>query len=134
HNQRQTTTLEKGEQGAQLAGVRAGDQIVAIDGTLVRDWSQVSTLITGPEGHKRVVGDTVHLEVRRGERLLGYDVTLRPSTDSGPKRIVAGVVSRVVVPKPGPLAAVSAAPRQVGEVGWESVKGLGSMFSASGLV
>jgi len=132
-NQRQTTTLQKVGQGAEAAGVRAGDQIVAIDGTPVRAWSQVSTLITGQAGHKRVAGDTVRVEVRRGTQLLDFVVTLQPSNDAGPKRVVAGIVSHVVVPKPGLVAAVVAAPRQVGEVGWESVKALGSMFSPSGI-
>jgi membrane-associated protease RseP (regulator of RpoE activity) len=132
-NQHQTTTLEKVEQGAMLAGLQRGDQIVAIDGTKVRGWSQVSALITGPDGQKRVAGDTVAFVVQRGERVLDFEVTLHPSADEGPKRIVAGVVSRVIVPKPGLVASVVAAPRQVGEVGWESVKALGSMFSPSGI-
>ncbi len=132
-NQQQTTTLEKVEQGARLAGLQPGDQIVAIDGTRVRNWSQVSALITGPDGHKRVVGDTVPFVVQRGDKVLDFDVALRPSADAGPPRIVAGVVSRVNVPRPGLVASVVAAPRQVGEVGWESVKALGSMFSPSGI-
>ncbi len=65
--------------------------------------------------------------------MLDFEVTLRPSADAGPPRIVAGVVSRVNVPRPGLVASAVAAPRQVGEVGWESVKALGSMFSPSGI-
>ncbi len=132
-NQHQTTTLEKVEQGAKAAGLQAGDEIVAIDGTKVREWSQVSALIKGTDGQKRVEGDTVRLVVQRGDQVLDFEVTLRQSADAGPKRIVAGVVSHVNVPKPGLVASVVAAPRQVGEVGWESVKALGSMFSPSGI-
>jgi membrane-associated protease RseP (regulator of RpoE activity) len=132
-NQHQTTTLEKVEQGAKAAGLQAGDEIVAIDGTKVREWSQVSALIKGTDGQKRVEGDTVRFLVQRGDQVLDFEVTLRQSADAGPKRIVAGVVSHVNVPKPGLVASVVAAPRQVGEVGWESVKALGSMFSPSGI-
>jgi membrane-associated protease RseP (regulator of RpoE activity) len=132
-NQHQTTTLAKVEQGAQAAGLQAGDEIVAIDGTKVRDWSQVSALIKGSDGQRRVEGDTVRFVVQRGEQVLDFEVTLRQSADAGPKRIVAGVVSRVNLPRPGLVASVAAAPRQVGEIGWESVKALGSMFSPSGI-
>jgi membrane-associated protease RseP (regulator of RpoE activity) len=132
-NQHQTTTLAKVEQGAEAAGLQAGDEIVAIDGTKVRDWSQVSALIKGSDGQRRVEGDTVRFVVQRGEQELDFEVTLRQSADAGPKRVVAGVVSRVNLPKPGLVASVVAAPRQVGEIGWESVKALGSMFSPSGI-
>jgi membrane-associated protease RseP (regulator of RpoE activity) len=132
-NQRQTTTLESVRQGAESAGLRAGDELIAIDGTAVRQWSQVAKLIAGPEGRKHVPGDTVPVVVRRGEQVIDYDVTLQASTDAGPKRLVAGVVSKIYLPKPGLLASVAAAPRQTAEVGWESVKALGSMFSPSGI-
>jgi membrane-associated protease RseP (regulator of RpoE activity) len=132
-NQHQTTTLAKVEQGAEAAGLQAGDEIVAIDRTKVRDWSQVSALIKGSDGQRRVEGDTVRFVVQRGEQVLDFEVTLRQSADAGPKRVVAGVVSRVNLPKPGLVASVVAAPRQVGEIGWESVKALGSMFSPSGI-
>ncbi len=132
-NQRQTTTLRSVGQGAEAAGLRAGDVLIAIDGTQVREWSQVSGLITGPEGHKRVPGDQVRFVVRRGDQPLDYTVTLAASADQGPKRVVAGIVSHVAVPQPGLLASAAAAPREVGQVGWESVKALGSMFSPSGI-
>jgi membrane-associated protease RseP (regulator of RpoE activity) len=131
--QRATTTLGSVSAGAQAAGVQKGDELIAINGTRINEWSQVHTLIAGTQDHPAQAGDVVHLLVQRGDQLLTYNVTLRPSTDGGTKRVVAGVASKVYLPHPGLVESAVEAPKQVGDIAWESVKALGSMFSPAGI-
>jgi membrane-associated protease RseP (regulator of RpoE activity) len=119
--------------GAQAAGLQKGDELIAINGTRINEWSQVHTLIAGTQDHPAQAGDVVHLLVQRGDQLLTYNVALRPSTDGGTKRLVAGIASKVYLPHPGLFASVVEAPKQVGDIAWESVKALGSMFSPAGI-
>jgi membrane-associated protease RseP (regulator of RpoE activity) len=131
--ERATTTLGSVSAGAQAAGLQKGDEIVAIDGTKVTDWSQVHTLIGGTTEHPAKAGQVVHIVVQRGDQVLPYNVTLASSTDSGPKRVVAGVSSKLYLPHPGVVGSLIEAPKQVGDIAWESVKALGSMFSPAGI-
>jgi len=133
---RATTTLGSGAaapfQGAAKAGLKPGDQIIAINGTMVTSWDQVHSLIDPHNTAK--AGDHVHFVVRRGTQVLEKDVVLEASTGADSAgRIVAGIAPTEYVPHPGFLDAVTLAPRQVFDVGWESLKALGSVFSPSGI-
>jgi membrane-associated protease RseP (regulator of RpoE activity) len=128
---RETLTLARTSQGAAQAGLLPGDTIVAVDGTTLTDWSQVSQVINPPD-HPARPGDVVRFVVRRDGRELTVPVTLQPAADD-PSRVIAGVASKVHVPQPGFFASVVKAPAEVGVFGWESVKAIGAMFSPAGI-
>ena len=131
-HQRATTTLGKVTAGAQAAGLQVGDKLVSIDGTAITDWGQVPDVVTGTKEHPRAAGDVVRFVVKRGDQVLDYNVRLQTADDTPTKRVVAGISSHVHLPRPGIVGSVAAAPREVGSIGWESVKALGSMFSPAG--
>jgi membrane-associated protease RseP (regulator of RpoE activity) len=131
-SQRAVLTLAETSQGAAAAGMKPGDTIISVDGTTVSQWSQVQQLIN-PSAHPAKAGDVVRFVVRRGGDTIPLSVTLQASTIAGDKRVIAGVAPRVIVPHPGLITSIGQAPRQVADVGWQSVKAIGSMFSPSGI-
>jgi len=131
-NRHTTMTLSQTSQGAAAAGLKAGDTIVAINGTTATSWTQVQQLINSPKNPAHV-GDVVHFDVRRGTENMQISVKLQESTDAGPKRVIAGVAPTSVVPRPGLVTSITQAPRQVADTGWESIKAIGSMFSPAGI-
>jgi len=131
-NEHAVLTLAQTSQGAATAGLRPGDTVVAVNGTNVTDWPQVQQLIN-PANHPARVGDVVTFVVHRGNENVTIPVTLQESTDAGDKRVVAGVLPRAVVPRPGLVTAITQAPRQVADFGWLSIKAIGSMFSPAGV-
>ena len=131
-NRHTTMTLSQTSQGAAAAGLKAGDTVVAINGTRATSWTQVQQLINPPENPAHV-GDVVHFDVLRGNENIQIAVKLQESTDAGPKRVIAGVAPTSVVPRPGLVTSIAQAPRQVADTGWESIKAIGSMFSPSGI-
>jgi membrane-associated protease RseP (regulator of RpoE activity) len=133
-HQRALTTLASAKQGAEQAGLRAGDQLIAINGTAVDSWSQVHELIAGTDAHPRKIGDSAHFVVRRGGQVLQYNVVLQASEDAEVKTPIAGITPEVSLPHPGVLTALSQAPRQTADVGIEAVRAMGHVFSPSGLV
>jgi membrane-associated protease RseP (regulator of RpoE activity) len=142
-NERLITTLDQTSQGAQAAGLQAGDTVIAVNGTAVNDdWQKVTELIAGSQADPAQAGDTVRVVVRRGDSVLEKNVVLGLAKDengevwkdaNGQTRIVAGIRPDTYLPRPGLLGAAALAPRQVGEVAVDSVKALGSVFSPSGL-
>lgn len=131
-SERAVLTLAQTTQGAQAAGLRPGDTIVSVNGTTVNDWTQVQQLINPPD-HPARVGDVVRFVVRRGADEVAVPVTLQQSTDPSVKRIVAGVSPRSVISHPGLVTSIVQAPLQVTDVGWQSIKAIGSMFSPAGV-
>jgi membrane-associated protease RseP (regulator of RpoE activity) len=126
-----TRTLRATTQGAAEAGLRPGDEIIAINGTQVRDWTQLRELIS-PADKPAKPGDVIRVVARRGVQVFTTPVTLLASPDD-PQRTVAGVAPTLYTPQPGLLSSAAAAPREVAHIGWDSVKALGSMFSPSGI-
>jgi len=131
-SQRLSQTLAVTTQGAASAGLKPGDVVVAVNGATVHSWLEVQHAIN-PPAHPAQVGDVVRFVVRRDGADLTVPVTLQESTDPGPKRVVAGVSSRVVVPRLGVFAAIVESPKQVADAGWFSIKAIGSMFSPAGI-
>ncbi|MFM8237712.1 MAG: M50 family metallopeptidase [Actinomycetota bacterium] len=132
-SRRATTTLGEVTLGAAAAGLRAGDVLVAIDGTPVTDWSQVPALVSGTPADPRPAGSVVRITVEREGADISVPVTLRDSGDPELRRAVAGIGSRIEVPQPGVVGAIALAPVRVAQFTWESVKALGSMFSPAGI-
>ncbi len=131
-NQRAVTTLAQTTQGAASAGLKAGDTIESINGTQVTSWEQVQSLINPPQAPARA-GQIVNFVVKRANENLLIAVTLEESTDAAVKRVVAGVAPESVVPRPGFVTSLVQAPKQVADVGWASIKAIGTMFSPSGI-
>ena len=63
--------IEKDEPAA-AAGVKVGDQIVAFDGTPVKDKETMNRLMAA-----KTWGDSVRLDVRRGDQTVPLTVFLR---------------------------------------------------------
>ena len=131
-NERLSLTLTKAAMGAEAAGIRPGDTIVAINGVPVKDWSELQNLIN-PPGNPARIGDIARFVVRRGDNEIPISVTLQKSTDAGDNRVIAGVSPGHVLPHPGVVTSLAQAPRQVADFGWVSIKAIGSMFSPSGV-
>ena len=75
------STVQAGA-GAQKAGLKTGDIIVAIDGTPVHSWQQCVNLI----GLTRV-GDAVKLTIDRNGQTLELPVTVGPRPQSTPRMV-----------------------------------------------
>jgi membrane-associated protease RseP (regulator of RpoE activity) len=135
-HERATLTLGAVTQGAKTAGLEPGDKLIAIDNTAVDSWDQVHALIAGPRNAPRRVGDPVQFVVRRGNEVLPQPITvyLSHNTDKNATAPVAGISPKAYLPHPGLLTALSQAPRQTADVGIDSFRALGKIFSPSGFV
>jgi membrane-associated protease RseP (regulator of RpoE activity) len=131
-HQHAALTLAQTTQGAAAAGLRAGDTIVAVNGTPVSSWLQVQQLIN-PLSHPAQVGEVVRFVVRRGTQQVTLPVTLQESTDPGAKRVIAGVSPRTVLPHPGIVTSIVNAPKEIADESWTAVKAIGGMFSPAGI-
>lgn len=110
---------------AKKAGFQTGDQLIAIGGTPLRNWSQMGKVI-----RRQPVGTPVAVTVERN----GHRVTLHPSlatTMSNGKRVpFLGVSPVTVFQRQGPLDAISYAGSQFGQTVTGSVQVIGSLPSA----
>jgi membrane-associated protease RseP (regulator of RpoE activity) len=123
------SVLEDG--AAQQAGIRAGDEIVSIDGHQVDSPEDVRPLV------KDRAGDSIPVVVERDGRERTFDVTVGTNPDA-PKEGLLGVrvgdFDSALQPHvtTDPLTAVWQSGRTTGEWMWETVQGLGS-FATGGL-
>jgi membrane-associated protease RseP (regulator of RpoE activity) len=108
---------------AAKAGIRAGDEIVALNGRPVGSWEAVGPVVKANKG--KAVEVTV---LRDGRRVT---LTATPVEDQGVVRI--GVASKLTSP---PVALLAAVPRTFttgGELVSNTVSSLGKVFSPSGI-
>jgi membrane-associated protease RseP (regulator of RpoE activity) len=119
--------LDEGETPASLAGLEAGDRVVAIDGEDVVVFSDLRDYI---QDHP---GDTVTLTVDRDGDEFTTDLTLGALTDGDVSIGYLGVAHEVPVERFGPLDAAGRSFQVLGEFSVESVKGIGRFFSPGGL-
>jgi RIP metalloprotease RseP len=114
---------------AKVAGIRAGDEVVQVDG--LRNPSR-HQFIAYTRAH---VGQPIHLVVERNGRRLSFTVT--PVYDPRTKRARIGVsvdAGRVLVPGNETfVGALGAGARQVGEVVEQTVVSLGKVFGPQGI-
>jgi len=127
-HERALTKLDAVSLGAQNAGLKAGDTLVAIDGKRITKWDQVSGVI-----QKHKAGDQVRMVVERGDSLITRDVTLARHVYDGQAAVVAGISATVIVPQPSLVKSITMAPGAVLSVGHEAVDALGQIFSPSGM-
>ena len=118
-------TIEAVAEGspAAKAGLKAGDEIIAVDGKPISHWEQLGPVV------QKNGGNEIPLVVRRD----GHEVTLAvtPASDQGVVRI--GVVSKQESPPVGVLAAVPKTFSTAKTMVSLTVDSLGKTFSASGL-
>jgi membrane-associated protease RseP (regulator of RpoE activity) len=118
--------LSKG-QPAEAAGIRPGDRIQSIDGTTIRNWSDVPGVISERGG------ETVSFVVERDGLFRTIDVELATKDPQGNVRGFAGIGPKAVrVHKSIGEAAVDT-PGKVWDIGTQSVSALGKMFSLDGI-
>jgi membrane-associated protease RseP (regulator of RpoE activity) len=127
-NERALTKLDQVTVGAKDAGLRAGDQLVSIDGRRITQWVQVAGVIG-----KHHAGDTVRFVVDRHGVPVTKDVKLTQQVLDGRTRVLAGISATIVVPHPGFIGSIEKAPGGVITVAHEAVSALGSIFSPSGM-
>jgi membrane-associated protease RseP (regulator of RpoE activity) len=116
-HERALTKLDAVQLGAKQAGLKAGDTVVSIDQVPIKQWTQVSGLISK---HKA------------GER-IAKNVTLTQQVYNGQTSVLAGISASVIVPRPSFFKAITLAPAGVVSVAHEAVNALGQIFSPSGI-
>lgn len=57
--------------GAEKAGLKQGDRIVAVDGEIISEFDEITTVLS-----KKAVGDTIQIQVERERRLVDTNVVL----------------------------------------------------------
>lgn len=120
-----TTTIDRTLKGdpAAVAGLRARDRIVEIDGARIRSWSDLGV------GVQSKAGTPIHVVVvRKGERVA---VTVTPKLVDGVGKI--GVYAGSRTRHFSPLAAAGESFVWMGRTTEATVDSLGKIFSASGL-
>lgn len=115
------------------AGLKAGDTVLAADGTVVKNWTQLQHLI---QAHPDVA---VTLEVKRASQILNLTVTPEAEKNpNGPGAMPAtvgfiGVSPLVKENRQGLPTAVWSATKTVGSLISDSVQSIVSLFSPSGI-
>ena len=116
---------------ADLAGLREGDRILAIDGEAIADWAQVVTVI------REAPGRSLRLDAEREGRTLSLSVTPAATDDRGKRigRIGIGVREQEIdrtavmqIVRYGPVASLGKAAGQTWETSVFSLKMLGRMI------
>lgn len=59
------------ESGAEKAGVKEGDQLIEVDGTVIKDWDSFVEYLTS-----KSPGDVIKLKVKRDDKSLDFEVEL----------------------------------------------------------
>jgi regulator of sigma E protease len=93
---------------AQSAGLRPGDQIVAVNGQIVHDWNQLDQLIRAHARHM------MSLTVRRGQRF--FQVHLRGQWDPPLKTYLIGIEPAMRLVHQRPWAALATGVSQTGQL------------------
>ena len=112
-----------GSSPAKLAGLQAGDKIISIGGTRVRNWTQLGAAIRAqPAGHSTSV------VVQRDGRQQALNVT--PVTVPGRRGSYFGIGNDTIFQRVNPLRAVTYAGSAFGQVVTESMSGVAKLPAA----
>ena len=115
---------------AATAGLQVGDRIVAFDAGSVETFEDLAAFVAVNPGRE------VSVTVDRGGELSTLPLTIgtRPTGDvNQPERGFLGIGRGYRIERLGPIEAVPAAFADFGTLTWETVKGMGRIFSPSGL-
>ena len=120
--------------GANAAGLKPGDRVIAIGSTPIRDWRDLADAVhsQGSANHPLL------LQLQRGDKSLTLSVQPRQTTlQDGSREFAIGVYPQPVqahydtIQRQGPLAAISAAFGQTWDLTSRTVAMLGQMVSGS---
>ena len=118
-----TCTKADARSPAQLAGLKAGDEIVAIAGQPVHDWNQLGSVIK-----RQPAGKPVAFTIRRDGRTFTKDVTLAYA--SWHKGSYLGVEPVLLYSRQNPVQAASFAGNQFGGIVTQSFSAIGKIPQA----
>jgi membrane-associated protease RseP (regulator of RpoE activity) len=119
----QSCSGSPGSSPAKLAGLRAGDKIISIGGTRVRNWTQLGAAIRAQPAGRRT-----SVVVQRDGRQQALTVT--PVTVPGRRGSYFGVGNDTIFQRVNPLRAVTYAGSAFGQVVTESVSGVAKLPAA----
>ncbi len=111
---------------AQIAGLRAGDRLLSVDGVSVTNWEDMRNAVAPRKGQ------TVPLRIERA----GQSLTLEATIGANPARPAdgqLGVAPAIATQRMNPLTAISETGQTFAQVVWVSIKGIGNVFTPSGL-
>ncbi|MBV8296608.1 MAG: RIP metalloprotease [Acidimicrobiia bacterium] len=112
---------------AQKAGLKVGDQVLAIDGHVVHDWTKISPYI------KSHADKPVEFIVQRGDQLLPLTAVPTNIVIENNEGVAVGIAPKEVPQKVGlPLATWNAG-RDLGHYTWATFGAFGSVFAPSHL-
>jgi membrane-associated protease RseP (regulator of RpoE activity) len=106
---------------AQAAGIQAGDEILAINGTKVREWYKDVEAIRTSEGAD------LTLEIDRNGQVLTIVTNARLTDIDGSKRYVLGIINDVGLKRSGVLLSLKNSAIVTKDFLTESVKSLGKL-------
>jgi membrane-associated protease RseP (regulator of RpoE activity) len=118
-----TCTASDQASPAKLAGLRAGDQVTAFNGTPVSNWTQLGNLI-----RKAPAGSQATITVKRDSKILNLHATL--AAVSGRSGAYLGIAPTVVFQPANPIRATQYAGTAFGQVIVGSVKAVGALPGA----
>ncbi|MBP7928570.1 MAG: site-2 protease family protein [Acidimicrobiia bacterium] len=111
---------------AEAAGLEVGDEIVAVNGSAVDQWEDVTDVV------KASVDEPVELEVMRDGKPVALTAVPSPHPDD-PSMGFLGVAPTLEKEKPGVIASVGEAARLVPRSMGDAVTSITDIFSPSGL-
>lgn len=110
------------DSAAQLAGLRTGDRILAVNGRVVQDWTEMAQALgAGPE--------EVDLRVQRDATELKFRVQMQRNAEGRP---VLGIAQATYTERHGPLNALGLSALRLGEITTSTFAFLGRLLSGSG--
>jgi membrane-associated protease RseP (regulator of RpoE activity) len=108
---------------AQKAGLKPGDEVLAVDGHIVHDWATISPYI------KSHADKPIDFIVQRGNRMLKLTAVPTKIVLEGQEGVAVGIGPKEVPYKVGLPAAVWHAGADLGHDTWLTFGALGSVFS-----
>lgn len=119
--------IEGGPVPAAEGGLQLGDRIVEVDGQHFADYSAMRTYLRAHPGQ------AVRLVVERDGAQIALEPRLASIDDAGTQVGFLGIRPTYDLVKEGPVGGLVESVKLTGETMWLSVKGIGTLFSPSGL-
>ena len=119
--------LEGGQSPAQAAGLRVGDEVLAVNGQKIGAWEEVPPLIRGR------ANEPVDFVVRRGEEQITLTVVPAEIDREGRKVGFVGIGPADHTERVGPVVGAGRAADNLAELTWVSARALGSFFTLGSL-
>jgi membrane-associated protease RseP (regulator of RpoE activity) len=119
--------FEQGEGPAEVAGLQAGDTILAVDGTEVRTFDEAGEVI------RELPGEEVALTIERDGETFDTTTTIGAVSDGTVERGFLGFSADHPAERVAPLAAVPETFRTFGETIGQSVLGFARVFTPDGV-